>query len=94
MEWLFSEMNRNTKRVFVSFIECEVIGTWKLNRIIVEGESHKVYEALNRDNCEVNLVMSNGRKRHLKFTTGGIISIEQSMLLFLPDNVTEDKTTV
>jgi hypothetical protein len=89
MAWMFNEQNRNTKRKFMSFTECVINGDWDIVRITVENEAHRAFRALNEGNCEVEITTSDGNKWNLRFRNGGLISIEQSMLLFRVDDVVQ-----
>lgn len=76
----------------MSFIECEINGTWDVSTVTVKNNTYQVYRALHDTNCIVNITAPNGTKWQWTFRHGGLISIEQSMLLFRPDDVTkEDK---
>lgn len=91
MTWMFSEQNRNTKRRFMSFIECEINGTWDTSSVQVKNIMYPVYRALHDTNCEVNITSPTGARWHWRFKPGGLISIEQSMLIFKPEDVVEEK---
>ena len=88
MAWLFSRFGEHD-RMFISFIECKISGMWK-NSTISDGETeHPVFQAVNPQDCIIHLIEPDGLRRILQFRQGSVISIEQSMLLYKPDDAEE-----
>lgn len=90
MAWMFNEGNRGSKRRFLSFIDCIISGPWDLTtEYITSSEVTRVYRALNENACKIDITTSNGDKLQLRFKNAGLVSIEQSMLLFKEEDVAE-----
>jgi len=88
---MFNEQNRNAKRKFMSFTECVINGTWDVVPVVEGNETHRVYRALNEGNCEIEITTPDRDKWKLRIRNGGLVSIEQSMLLFRVEDIVEQK---
>ena len=88
MAWLFSRLDEHD-RMIISFIECKISGMWKNSKISDGKTEYPVFQAMNPQGCIIHLIEPDGLRRILQFNQGSVISIEQSMLLYKPDDVEE-----
>jgi len=88
MAWLFSRLDEYD-RMFISFIECKISGMWK-NSTISDGKmEYPIFQAMNPQGCIIHLIEPDGLRRMLQFRQGSVVSIEQSILLYKPDDAEE-----
>jgi len=88
MAWLFSHLDEHD-RMIISFIECKISGMWKNSKISDGKTEYPVFQAMNPQGCIIHLIEPDGLRRILQFNQGSVISIEQSMLFYKPDDVEE-----
>ena len=88
MAWLFSRLDEHD-RMIISFIECKISGMWKNSKISDGKTEYPVFQAMNPQGCIIHLIEPDGLRRILQFNQGSVISIEQSMLFYKPDDVEE-----
>lgn len=79
-----------SKRLFISFIECALSGTWTRGELSLNGRSYPVLRAMNQDNCFIDIVAPDGLRRKWQFRLGAAVSIEQSMLILKEQEVLEE----
>ena len=88
---MFNERNRNTSRLFISFIECRINGTWDNSQDWVNSNIRiPVYRALNAENCIIDIVAPDGLRRSWRFNNGAHVTMTQNMLEFLSESVAEE----
>jgi hypothetical protein len=91
MAWMFNARNRSTPRIFISFIECRINGTWDNSQDWVDSDTRiPVYRALNEENCIIDIVAPDGLRRSWRFKNGAHVTMTQNMLEFLSESVAEE----
>ena len=91
MEW-FDNFKQHSHKLFVTFIELKIEGTWNryeksidLDRIV----KYEIAQAAHDANCLVTLIEPDGLKKILHFTINSTLSIHNNLLAYNPDEVEE-----
>ncbi len=85
------DANAVTTRRFISFIECTITGKWDSLYVYVtiaqssNSTAFPVYRALQDGIIDVTL--SDGTRKRLKFKPNGLVHIEQSIITFRKEDV-------
>lgn len=91
MSWI-TDFTKFGHRVFVSFIELKIEGSWTPNAAIMDAKNaiqHEVLTADSSDGSIVHFIEPDGLRRILQFTKGGTIGIHQNILSYHPAQVSE-----
>jgi hypothetical protein len=74
--------------MFIVFIELKVTGSWTSSptkNMTVKGD----FMVSTGEGCQIQLIEPDGLRRHLSFKTDAIISINQNILTYNPDECDE-----